>query len=536
MKKGLFITRHRGELSRIVDVDELARAYRDLAVVQVYDKVFEQAELRDILFRVKEKKLDAIVLAGQASNFSETSRIGKVFIKALKQVGLNQNRVHFTNIYEQAALVHADQPGCATHKARILIDAALAKAEYCQNVETVAISPRQIVLVVGLTHNGLLVAEQLLSANCEIVIISQSKDRHDLNSENDETKARHKKVTTHSKVRTFYESNITDMSGWSGDFKTVLKTPHGTRELSVGGIFLCVDDDRSWIEHLKPIMHLDTDDDGYLLNGAGNRYGGETRDMGIWFAPPPGLVPKPASVLAILKAGAKALSEMLDSRRIEHSLLVSEVDAALCGGCGTCIKTCAFSASTIDFKENISVIDPQRCRGCGNCVTACPTSARDLVTFPTLYVNRAIEIMSQGASFDNDPKILAFLCRNSGKLAVDAAGRYVKDNGGGGYSPNIMPLIMACGGNIDTVYLLKAFKEGFDGVALVVCNDRQCHNLVGNTDMERRVGLLRAVLRSRRMDDNRMRIIHARGNDGKHLLDELNDFSLELRQLNRVYA
>lgn len=534
MRKGLFLTRHQGVISDVVDVDGLARAYADLTVTKVYDQFLDPNDLRDMLARVKAHSLNAVVVAGYSAHLLETSKAGKTILGALKSCGVNPNRVAFANICEQVALTHGGQRENATRKAHLLIEAALAKVDFCPEAATVAIRPKRAVVVMGTTATGLMAARELLSKNLNVILIDTASSWRIANRQDETLAALCTQVQSDPNARIFLESDLADMSGWAGDYQIVLSTPYGARTFPVGAVLLCPGDDLQWLARLQPKMRLALDDEGYLLNAAGTRSSGETRDAGIWFATPSGAANGLMAEAEAVRQAVSAIAELLDKPRIEHPLLVSEVNEALCGGCGTCVKTCAFSASGIDGNRKLSVIDPQRCRGCGNCVTACPTSARDLVSFPSLYVHKAIEILSQGVPIQNEPKILAFLCKNSGYRAADLFGRQYPQNGGGSYSPNVLPLAMECGGQIDTVYLLKAFKEGFDGVALVVCKDRHCHNLVGNTDMERRVGLLRAVLRSRRMDDNRMRIMHVSPQEGQRLNDELMAFSAELKRLNRV--
>ncbi len=533
MRKGLFLTRHHGEISNVVNVDGLANEYSDLTVVRVYDHFFGKAEQRDMLKLVKEHQLDAVVLAGHSANLFETGKEGKSFVNALKFQGVNQNRIVFTNLYEQVALIHSDQPGNSTQKARLLINTALAKAQYCHKVDTVAVHSKRAVLVLGTTWTGLAAAGELLAKNYAVYMIDNQNSWRTGKQEKESYTPLVEMLEADNHAELFFESGIVDISGWYGDYDVVLKTPQGNREISVGGILLCVENNIEWIVQLQPILRLDTDKDGFLVNIDGKRSTGRTKDPGILFVASVNSDEQLASDKAEVRKAVLSLTALLDKSQINHPVLVSEVDESVCSACGTCIKTCAFSASGIDTKRKISIIDPKRCKGCGNCVTSCPTSARDLVTFPSRYVNRAIEILSQGASANGEPKVLAFLCKNSGYLAADAAGAYANPLSGGNYSPNVMPLRIECGGNIDTVYILKALKEGFDGIAFVVCKDNHCHNLVGNTDMERRIGLLRAVLRSRRIDDNRMRIIHTYGNEGKRLNSELKAFSEELKQINR---
>jgi coenzyme F420-reducing hydrogenase delta subunit/NAD-dependent dihydropyrimidine dehydrogenase PreA subunit len=226
-----------------------------------------------------------------------------------------------------------------------------------------------------------------------------------------------------------------------------------------------------------------------------------------------------------------SLTSLLDANEIAHSLLISAVDEKVCGGCGTCVKTCAFAASSIDLSRKLSVINPERCKGCGNCVTSCPTGARDLVSFPTKYISKAISLLSRGVVNDAEPKILAILCKNCGYTAADSAGELISRTPGQTLPPNVMPFLLECGGNVDTQYVLEAFSNGFDGVALFICRDGHCHNIVGNTDMQRRLGLFRAVLRSRDIKDERLRVVPLNCHEGQVMIEELQSMSEDLKTL-----
>ncbi len=62
------------------------------------------------------------------------------------------------------------------------------------------------------------------------------------------------------------------------------------------------------------------------------------------------------------------------------SAYIARLDAALCGGCGTCLERCqmealAQGAGGVELQE-------ERCIGCGLCVTTCPNGALTLVRKP----------------------------------------------------------------------------------------------------------------------------------------------------------
>jgi len=56
-----------------------------------------------------------------------------------------------------------------------------------------------------------------------------------------------------------------------------------------------------------------------------------------------------------------------------HGVMIPEVDAAICTGCGTCVAAC--KRKTIQVKDKKSVIEMKNCAFCGACRSACPQKA-----------------------------------------------------------------------------------------------------------------------------------------------------------------
>jgi coenzyme F420-reducing hydrogenase delta subunit len=166
----------------------------------------------------------------------------------------------------------------------------------------------------------------------------------------------------------------------------------------------------------------------------------------------------------------------------------------------------------------MSHVDIRRCRGCGKCVVSCPVGARDIVSAPHDYLLAAVrELATVEAEGD---KVLGFLCGGCGYPAADSAAQAVAQRNEG-YPASFMPLRIPCGGRLDTLYVLEAFKVGFDGVCVYRCREGHCHNLIGNLDMDRRINLLRAVLRSRGMDDARLRIVDISPFEGERFIESI---------------
>ena len=529
MKTGLFLSRDDGRISEAIDVDSLVGHFSHLSVAKVYDNFFRYSDHRDILKMVDENGLDAVVLAGNSPKYFDTVRDGRLILEGLKSRGINENKIAFANIKEQGALAHGGENGEVTRKARLLIDVALTKVEMCHRVKSMMVTPRKSVLVIGTTPGGIIAARELLEKDYRVYLVERETAIREHAGIEADILPGLTAVQMSDRADILLQTEIEDVSGWCGEYSVVLNTQAGREEIKVGGIILSVGNDAEWIGKLRPKMQLDIDHEGLLRGKQKSNLIGETREPGFWFIPFRENGDFLAAETSAASVAVVSLTALLDRTEIEHSVLISEVDEAVCGGCGTCVKTCAFSASSMDLTRKLSVIDTMRCKGCGNCVVACPTGARDLVSYPEKFILEAIESMSQAELDSSEPRVLAILCNGCGYPAADAAGRFAIQAPEFKYSTNVLPIQVECGGNIDTLCILKAFSRGFDGVALTVCRDGHCYHVVGNTDMERRIGLFREVLRSRNIDAERLRVINVSPHEGELFSREIRSFCDELK-------
>jgi coenzyme F420-reducing hydrogenase delta subunit/Pyruvate/2-oxoacid:ferredoxin oxidoreductase delta subunit len=277
-------------------------------------------------------------------------------------------------------------------------------------------------------------------------------------------------------------------------------------------------------ENIRTALDIDIDEDGFFRELNPTTAAVNTTDEGKFIC---GSCAGPKTISESISDGAAAaasLAKVLGQETIAHEIFVSRVDEDLCGGCGTCVKTCMFRASTINNDKHVSQIDIMRCKGCGNCVTACPSGARDLLLFPNAYFKEAVETLSK---YDPPgPKILAMLCNGSAYGGADQAGL-----SGFKYPANVVSIRVPCAGRVNAQHVLYAFEKGFDGVLIGDCHHGNCHFIVGNTDMERRINLFREVLRSRRIDDDRLRIESMSANDGKKYADAVRKFVADLKKM-----
>ena len=122
-----------------------------------------------------------------------------------------------------------------------------------------------------------------------------------------------------------------------------------------------------------------------------------------------------------------------------------------------------------------------------------------------------------------EPVIVGFLCNWCSYRAADLAGMArIK------YAPNMRAIRVMCSGRVDPQFVLKAFREGADGVMIAGCHPGACHYVEGNIKALRRVTLLRALLKQWGIEPERTRIVWASASEGSVLADAVNHMTEQL--------
>ncbi|MDO8986750.1 MAG: hydrogenase iron-sulfur subunit, partial [Coriobacteriia bacterium] len=515
---GLYVSRCGGKVDEVIDVDAaIAGVAARAAVVRVFDDLFDPAAQERVRRDVVDAELDGVVLAGHSVERYNKSLSGRHLIEGIVAAGINPNRVVAANILEQVALVHADDPVGATAKAKAVIEDACRRVELSDEAEGIVCEPRRSVLILGVTTEAVVAAQRLLQLGFSVVLADRGEGlSHALQPSS--LKATSAYVAGHPNAEFVDGARISDGSGWVGDFDIMLNSDAGSAHYRVGGILLARPDVTQWIEELRGHFKVDIDENGHARSIDPDTHPSETIDPGIMVVPVRGSGDRTREKVAAADSAAMALVLQLSQPTTVHYMDVSEVDETLCGGCASCVRTCAFGACSIG-EDGFSHVDVRRCRACGKCVVSCPVGARDIISAPHDYLIETIRGLAD--SEVEGEKVLGFLCAGCGYPAADGASAYVEESGES-YPASFLPLRIPCGGRLDTLYVLEAFKAGFDGVTVFRCREGHCHNLIGNLDMDRRMNLLRTVLRSRHLDDARLRIVDISPFEGERFVEQIN--------------
>jgi heterodisulfide reductase subunit A-like polyferredoxin/coenzyme F420-reducing hydrogenase delta subunit len=500
-----------------VDLDAaLEGVRREAAVVRVFDDFFDPEAVALMVRDVSDAELDSVVLAGNSVEHYVKSLSANHLREQLSAAGVNPNRIVAANLLEQVALAHPDDPAGATRKAKALIDVAALKATLSEAIEGDKVEPRRSVMILGITAEAVVAAERLLRLGYTIVLAD--REGGDARSERaNQMHATSGYVLGHPAAEVIDHARLVDGDGWLGDYRIVLESPRGTATYRVGGILLARPDHTQWVEELRQHFRIDVDDEGFARSIDPATHPAETVDPGIMVVPPRRSDGLERDKVAAADAAAMALVLRLSQEGVTHFRDVSAVDETLCGGCASCVRTCAFGACTLDG-NGVSHVDVRRCRACGKCVVGCPVGARDIMSSPHDYLLEAVERLSQVEAAHE--KVIGFMCSGCGYPAADRGADFVAERGKG-YSADFLPLRIPCGGRLDALYVLEAFKTGFDAVNVYRCREGHCHNLIGNLDMDRRINLLRVVLRSRHIDDARLRIVDISPFEGERFVESV---------------
>jgi len=518
MTLAVYVSRCAGRVDATVDVESaLAGIEERAAVVRVVDDLFDPAVGEQIVSDVAESGIDAVVLAGHSVDHYTKSLSGGYLEERLVSAGVNPNRIVVANLLEQVALAHPDDPAGATTKAAAMLEVAALCAETNPPVEGIESEPKRSVLVLGVTAEALVAAQRLLNLGFSVTVADRGAGSERVARRPTSLRATASFVRSHPAVRFVDHASLVDGDGWLGDYRVVLDSTDGRTTCHVGGILLARPDDPAWVEELRRHYRVDIDEDGRARSIDPMRHPAETVDPGIMVVPTRSDDVLERDVVAAADSAAMAFMLKLSQPRTVHFQDTSAVDETLCGGCATCVRTCAFGACSLD-ENGVSHVDLRRCRGCGKCVVSCPVGARDIVSSPHDYLLGAVRSLAR-VPVDGD-RVLGFLCGGCGYPAADAAAAFVGERGSG-YPAAFFPVRIPCGGRLDTLYVLEAFKAGFDGVCVYRCREGHCHNLIGNLDMDRRINLLRAVLRSREIDDARLRIVDISPFEGDRFVESV---------------
>ena len=125
-----------------------------------------------------------------------------------------------------------------------------------------------------------------------------------------------------------------------------------------------------------------------------------------------------------------------------------------------------------------------------------------------------------------EPRIIGFLCNWCSYAGADAAGTSRLP-----YPSNIRVVRVMCSGRVSPELVLRAFREGADGVLVLGCHIGDCHYTDGNHRTAKRIPILRRLLSYVGIEPDRLHLEWVSSSEAQKFTQVLSEFTERVRQL-----
>jgi ferredoxin/coenzyme F420-reducing hydrogenase delta subunit len=180
------------------------------------------------------------------------------------------------------------------------------------------------------------------------------------------------------------------------------------------------------------------------------------------------------------------------------------VDLPRCFGCTLCSQDCPFNAITMVPRQDAarfevqSQVDPALCVGCGVCVGACDSQAIQIPALATRAREASIHQWIDAVKAELGRPFLAYCC-------AESAGAMASIPGLDGYRVEVVP----CVGWVSAVMLERPLNRGAEGILVVACVESEGPGRDGCRWLEQRLAGSRQPAFIRAVADlSRVRVVH----------------------------
>jgi F420-non-reducing hydrogenase iron-sulfur subunit len=124
------------------------------------------------------------------------------------------------------------------------------------------------------------------------------------------------------------------------------------------------------------------------------------------------------------------------------------------------------------------------------------------------------------------PTIVSFLCNWCSYTGADLAGTSRLK-----YAANVRIIRVMCSGRVDPTFVLKALREGADGVLICGCHPGDCHYHEGNYKCLRRFYLLQKYIEQMGIHKDRIRLEWVSASEGQRFAEIVNKMTDTIKKL-----
>jgi heterodisulfide reductase subunit A len=242
---GVFVCSCGTNIGGVVNVQEVVEYAKTIPHVVHADYnlyTCSEAGLAAIKESVKKHNLNRVVVASCTPRTHEP-----LFRAACKEAGLNPYLFEMANIREHDSWVHPHEPQKATQKAKDIVRMAVAKAALLEPQTEPEVEVKGSSLVVGAGVAGMTAALSMANQGFKVNLIEKEKEpggmaQHlyklypTLADASEVIEPLVEGVKSHKNIELATSTTLKEVSGYVGNFNTILTGPEGDRELNVGTI------------------------------------------------------------------------------------------------------------------------------------------------------------------------------------------------------------------------------------------------------------------------------------------------------------
>lgn len=236
-------------IAKMVDVEQVASDISKLpnvVIAKTYKYMCSDPGQELIIRDINGHKLNRVVVAACSPRIHELT-----FRNAVEKAGINPYLFEMANIREQDSWVHTDRTE-ATSKALDLVVAAIRRVRYHEPLQKRSVNVDPATLVIGGGISGMAAALEIANAGKKVYLVEKSERlggqvaKFDLtfphlSSARQMIRPFIQRTENHPNIDVFLNTQIRDVTGYIGNFKTTVETADGGQtELKFGNIIAAV--------------------------------------------------------------------------------------------------------------------------------------------------------------------------------------------------------------------------------------------------------------------------------------------------------
>ena len=247
-KIGVFVCHCGANISSVVNMPSSVEYALTLPnVVYAQEQLFSCAtnSAQEITDVAKEKGLNRVVIAACSPRTLEP-----LFRDTLREAGLNQYYLDMANIREHCSWVHSKQKEAATEKAKDIIRMSVARTRYLEPLQEFDLAVNKTALVVGGGIAGMTCALSIAKQGHEVHLIEKAGElggmarRIHTTIEGMDVQAylddMIRAVYQNPLIHVSHDADITNVSGFLGNFVTTVKTEGRVKKIKHGASVLAI--------------------------------------------------------------------------------------------------------------------------------------------------------------------------------------------------------------------------------------------------------------------------------------------------------